>query len=253
MVGIYKITSPNDKVYIGQSINIEKRFNDYKLLRSNRQILLHRSLLKYGVENHKFEILEECLIFSLNKQERYWQDYYNVLDKNLGLNLILTETDELPRVVSEETRKKISLINKGRLKTQSQKELISKRLKEYYSLNVHPLKNTKRGTVNNKLKVEQVLQIRDLLLKGDTVLDISKLFNISKATIQQIKSGKTWQSLGEFSIEGRTSRLKKEDLNTLYKLFDLKIKVKDIQKVLPYCIGTIAKQRKLWKKMKITD
>ena len=30
MIGIYKITSPNNRVYIGQSINIEKRFIGYK-------------------------------------------------------------------------------------------------------------------------------------------------------------------------------------------------------------------------------
>jgi len=30
MIGIYKITSPSNKVYIGQSINIEKRFKSYK-------------------------------------------------------------------------------------------------------------------------------------------------------------------------------------------------------------------------------
>ena len=41
-----------------------------------------------------------------------------------------------------------------------------------------------------------------------------------------------------------------KDLEKLYQLFELKVKVKDIQKILPYCIGTIAKQRKIWKQMK---
>jgi excinuclease UvrABC nuclease subunit len=30
MVGIYKITNPNGKVYIGQAINIDKRIQKYK-------------------------------------------------------------------------------------------------------------------------------------------------------------------------------------------------------------------------------
>jgi len=29
-IGIYKITSPKGKTYIGQSINIEKRFKEHK-------------------------------------------------------------------------------------------------------------------------------------------------------------------------------------------------------------------------------
>lgn len=33
MVGIYKITSPTNKIYIGQSKNIRKRFNNYQNLK----------------------------------------------------------------------------------------------------------------------------------------------------------------------------------------------------------------------------
>ena len=32
MIGIYKITSPTKRIYIGQSINIEKRFKSYEKL-----------------------------------------------------------------------------------------------------------------------------------------------------------------------------------------------------------------------------
>ena len=93
----------------------------------------------------------------------------------------------------------------------------------------------------------------ELLLKEEKVLDIAKLFNVSKATIQHIKEGKTWQSLGKFKIEGKASRISKGDLETLYKLFELKIKVKYIQKVLPFCISTIAKYRKIWKQTKLKN
>ena len=94
MIGIYKITSPSGKVYIGQSIDIEKRFKDYKRLSNCKsQIKLFRSFLKHGVDNHKFEILLECCIDEINKQERYYQELYNATCKN-GLNLKLTNTDE---------------------------------------------------------------------------------------------------------------------------------------------------------------
>ena len=49
MIGIYKITSPTNKIYIGQSTNIENRWNDYyKMIRCKRQTRLYNSLKKYG-------------------------------------------------------------------------------------------------------------------------------------------------------------------------------------------------------------
>lgn len=105
MIGIYKIINPTDKIYIGQSINIEKRINQYKKLRCKQQVVLYRSLLKYGYDNHKFEIIEECCIDLLNTRERYWQDYYNCIEK--GLNCKLTKTDDKCGILSIETKNKI--------------------------------------------------------------------------------------------------------------------------------------------------
>jgi group I intron endonuclease len=92
MIGIYKITSPTNKIYIGQSINIEKRFLDYKKLRCKSQIALYNSFVKHGIETHLFEIIEDCEIELLNERERYWQDFYNVLES--GLNCKLTNTKD---------------------------------------------------------------------------------------------------------------------------------------------------------------
>ncbi len=107
MIGIYKITSFSDKIYIGQSINIDKRFYDYrKLINCKSQIKLYHSFLKYGVDNHKFEIIEECSIELLNERERYWQDFYDCLDK--GLNCRLTNTNDKSGKLSNETKLKLS-------------------------------------------------------------------------------------------------------------------------------------------------
>lgn len=106
MIGIYKITNPNGKIYIGQSINIEKRFDRYKTLQHcKQQIKLYNSFLKYGVNNHIFEIIEECEIKDLNKRERYWQVFYNVLIN--GLNLKLTKSDSERYEISNDSKNKI--------------------------------------------------------------------------------------------------------------------------------------------------
>lgn len=69
----------------GKSVDIEKRIKKYKCIYNSRgQIALNNSFKKYGYENHKFEVVEECDITILNERERYWQDYYNVLKKGLN-------------------------------------------------------------------------------------------------------------------------------------------------------------------------
>ena len=124
MIGIYKITSPNGRVYIGQSRNIQKRFSGYRRMKSIDQSRLHASLLKYGLDNHVFEIIEECEFLELNKRERFYQDMYEVLGPK-GLNCVLTSTDILPEVKSEETRRRISVSNTGKKHTESAKNKVS--------------------------------------------------------------------------------------------------------------------------------
>ncbi len=124
MIGIYKIISPSGRVYIGQSSNIQKRFSGYRRMKSVDQSRLHASFLKYGIDNHVFEIIEECEFLDLNKRERFYQDMYEVLGP-MGLNCVLTPTDVLPEVKSEETRRKISASNTGKKHTESAKKKVS--------------------------------------------------------------------------------------------------------------------------------
>ena len=107
MICIYKITSPSNKIYIGQTVNYKKRLWYYTKLRCKEQIRLYNSFNKYGVDNHIFEIVEKCNVEFLNERERYYQDLYNVIDKNTGLNCKLTKTDDRSGKISEETRQKI--------------------------------------------------------------------------------------------------------------------------------------------------
>lgn len=116
MIGIYKITSPTNKIYIGQSTNIYYRFKTYKRLNKSvkKQPLLYNSLKKYGPENHKFEILTECDKLELNNYERYYQELYNVIDKNNGLNCNLQKDDINPKIWSERSKKLLSNSKKGK-------------------------------------------------------------------------------------------------------------------------------------------
>lgn len=116
MIGIYKITSPSNRIYIGQSIDINKRFYNYLLKHCKSQTKLLHSFNKYNVKNHIFEILEECEESQLNNKERYWQDYYES-NTQKGLNCRLTKTDDKSGKLSEKT--KLKMINARKLNINS--------------------------------------------------------------------------------------------------------------------------------------
>lgn len=82
--GIYKIENLlNGKIYIGQSIQIEKRFEQHKktaYARKDRNYnnLIYKAIRKYGLENFAFEIIEEVPDNQdLDEREIYWISYYN--------------------------------------------------------------------------------------------------------------------------------------------------------------------------------
>ena len=78
--GIYKITNKvNGKVYIGQSIDIERRWKTHLLNAKNevQNVLLYQAFQKYGIENFDFSIIEEIPEEKLNEREQYWIRYYN--------------------------------------------------------------------------------------------------------------------------------------------------------------------------------
>ena len=84
--GIYKIQNKiNHKIYIGQSINIQRRFNQHKNKKDN--FYIHKAIQKEGVQNFIFSIIEKCDSTQLNKKEKYWIQFYDSLTPK-GYNMI---------------------------------------------------------------------------------------------------------------------------------------------------------------------
>lgn len=94
MIGIYKITNKiNGKCYVGQSINIEKRWKEHKKDAfwkngPEYEYPLYRAIRKYGLENFLFEVIEECDAVDLNKKEIFYilkyQAYIDGYNQNEG-------------------------------------------------------------------------------------------------------------------------------------------------------------------------
>ena len=160
MIGIYKITSPSKRIYIGQSIDIEKRFNTYKRLDCKSQTILYRSLLKHGVNKHKFEILCECEVNELNDKERYYQDVFSAIGKN-GLNCSLTKSTDRSGKLSEETCKKIIKSLKGN------KRFLGKKHTNEAKIKISESSKGNKHNLGKKLSEETKLKMSESL-KGNT-------------------------------------------------------------------------------------
>lgn len=83
MIGIYKFENLiNGRCYIGQSVDIERRYRDHLSRAQNEssseyESSFHKAIRKYGINNFSFVILEECNKTLLNEREIYWISYYD--------------------------------------------------------------------------------------------------------------------------------------------------------------------------------
>jgi len=127
--GIYKITSPIGKIYIGQSVDVYERESTYRRLRCANQPKLFLSIKKYGWGSHVFDVIHVCEKELLNENEIFYIKFYDSFESRHGLNLqsggnsrysISLETKDklrqinLGKKTSAETRLKIANGNKGK-------------------------------------------------------------------------------------------------------------------------------------------
>lgn len=122
---VYMITSPTNRIYIGSTINIDRRVNQYKANYHKTQIKISNSINKYGWEAHKFEIIWSGDKKDMLKYEALIGLYFNVLNPE-NLNCRLPKINSSYISFSQETRQKMSDSAKGRIISQELKNLISK-------------------------------------------------------------------------------------------------------------------------------
>lgn len=87
MIGIYMFTNnKNGMSYIGQSTNIDRRYQEHKTRKKEEQTFFHDAIQKFGFDNFSFQILEECSVADLNEREKYYIKKYQTRYPN-GYNL----------------------------------------------------------------------------------------------------------------------------------------------------------------------
>lgn len=206
IIGIYKITNPKNRIYIGQSVHIHNRFAQYKNYHCKKQPRLYNSLMKYGYEKHKFEIISICTIEELNEQERYYQELYCCLNKS-GLNCIITKLGDKSGYATDESKQRMSIAQKNRSKETQLKISIANTGKKHSEETKEKLRiiNTgKKASAETKLKMSltcksnnSVKRLQESKCRNKWIMDtstgikylgiksISEAFNIPISTLNK--------------------------------------------------------------------
>lgn len=131
MVGIYSITSPSGKSYIGQSWDIDNRVRIYKYGKARNQPALNHSFNKYGFDSHEIKVLHELPNDVTQDVLDTYEQFY--IDRFRECNIVLLNIREggsrgkhsiesraklskssIGKKMSEEARKKMSVAKKGK-------------------------------------------------------------------------------------------------------------------------------------------
>lgn len=177
MIGIYKITNPKGRIYVGQTVNDRNRKYKYKSIAKTKNRVhcgpkLFYSLIKYGWEQHKFEIIEECSIELLNQNETKWKQFY--LDKANGdwkkvLFCELYDNGGGPR--SQEVKDKISKSNKGRIVSEETKLKKNKSLtgQKRTEETKHKMSIAAKGKPKSKKHIKNMMKNRQGVIKATKI------------------------------------------------------------------------------------
>ena len=222
MIGIYKITNLiNQKIYVGQSNCIERRFAQHKSPYEQERFKekpLYLAFKKYGIENFSFEIIEECDESELNKKEEFWikelkslvhQNGYNITSGGDGVSgenhpkHKLTKEDVIDirtRYNNRERCKDVRALYKDRIgdsgfskiwKGETWKEIMP----EVYTpenKEFHRCNTGQRGSQNGRalLTEDDVYAIRARKKNGENIYDVYKDYEFTKIKFECFRQ--TW-------------------------------------------------------------
>lgn len=114
---LYKLTFPNDKVYIGQTVDFVVRMRGHKNdsfnpNRRSRNCQVNNAIRKYGWDNVKREIILTCKKSQIDIFERKYIKLFKAMNRDYGYNR--ESGGNRKKEVSVETRKLISKARSGK-------------------------------------------------------------------------------------------------------------------------------------------
>lgn len=233
MIGIYKIENMvNNKVYIGCSNDIERRWNDHRtraFSEGDREYnkTLYRAFRKYGLDNFKFSIICECSKEDIKEKEiafiELYDSYNNGYNETIGgdisgydlqgerhPNSKLTQTDveEIrKRYANKERRMEVYEIYKDRIgksgfekiwKGETWKE-ISMEVYTEENKKFHKTNSSMKGSNNGRARLTEkdVYNIRLRKKNGESSSHVYEDYKnlISKGSFRNIWSYQNWKNV----------------------------------------------------------
>jgi len=195
---LYRITNKvNNKIYIGQTINPKARWSRHRSdARSKEKIKRDRHLCcairKYGIDSFIFEIiLQARSLEAIDEAEIICIKQYNSSDRNFGYNISYGGNGK--RIVSENTKKKLSLLNLGKKASDETKMKMSSSMLGKNSGQENGMYG--KTPKHAKLTLQQAKQIRSLYQESKSMTKLAKMFNVSKKTILNIIHNKIYKDL----------------------------------------------------------
>lgn len=184
---IYKALNVElNKSYIGQTTQIlNKRKIQHESLIGNDNNYFHNALGKYGVENFKWVILEECQSQDeLDYLETYYIKKFKTNNKEFGYNS--TTGGERPHL-NEKSKNKMSI--KAKLRSDTEKH----KIRFHENMN-NPITNQKRiktridngsskGEKNGRYVELNLIELEKMFKRNVLIPDIAKYFNVGTGTI----------------------------------------------------------------------
>lgn len=180
---VYKHTCPNGKVYIGitQQLPENRWINGY----GYKKQIFYRAILKYGWENIKHEILYYNLTEKEAKEKEIELIYkYNSTSPKHGYNVVEGGQGTTGYHHTKATKTKMRNLKLG------------KTLSDKHSLKISQAHRAKNNFNFAKLTVEQVLEIKKLLVSTDiSFKEISEKYHVSQGNIERINKKELWQHI----------------------------------------------------------
>lgn len=187
---IYLLTNKiNGKVYVGQTWRSFKHRFGVNGTGYKECTYLNKAIKKYGWENFDHKKLTVALIQNdADEAEDFFINLYKSKDSKYGYNI---KSGGLNGKLSEETKKKLSILNKGennkffgKKHTEESKQKVSQNTKYYHSIGAYDnAKENLRKFTNEEEKI-----IIDFYKKGNvTIQEILKKFDCSNGTFERIK------------------------------------------------------------------
>lgn len=199
--GIYCIESPSGAIYIGQSVNIEKRLRSYKSLCCKDQPAIFNSLKKYGVDKHSFKIVAHFTNDVPKDVLDFYEIEYMELFRSNGFRMLNIKDGGSNGRMAEETKNKLSEQRKGVKREYFKGELNPFFGKKHDSETRAKMsasnKGNRVGVKNGRARSIYQFDLNlNLIKEHQTVTFAAKDLNISRQGISDVLNGRNKTSAG---------------------------------------------------------